>query len=84
MSETPTTGTSTADLEAEIEAQREHLADTVDQLAHKLDVKTQAQERVADLKARATTDDGKPRPALLAAAVGVAAAVVLLVWWRRR
>jgi len=28
----------TAQLEAEIEAQRDHLAETVDQLAHKLDV----------------------------------------------
>ena len=74
----------TADIEAEIEAQREHLADTVDQLAHKLDVKAQAQERFADVKDRATTDTGKPRPALLAAGFGVVATVVLLVWWRRR
>ena len=33
MSDTPT---STAELEAEIEAQRDRLADTVDQLSHKL------------------------------------------------
>ena len=45
MSDTPTTGT--ADIEADIEAQREHLADTVDQLAHKLDVKAQAKERAS-------------------------------------
>ena len=74
----------TAQLEAEIEAQRDHLAETVDQLAHKLDVKTQAQERVADLRDRATTDDGKPRPELVAAATAVVLLVGALVWWRRR
>ena len=74
----------TASIEAEIEAQREHLAETVDQLTHKLDVKAQAQERAADLKDRATTDDGKPRPELVAATVGVVALLGLLVWWRRR
>ena len=71
-------------IEAEIEAQRERLAETVDQLAHKLDVKAQAKERAADLKDRATTDSGKPRPELAAGLVGVLLAVGLLVWWRRR
>ena len=74
----------TADLEAQIEAQREHLAETVDQLAHKLDVKTQAKERIFDLKDRATTDSGKPRPGLLLAGAGLVASMGLLVWWRRR
>ena len=46
----------TARLEADIETQRDQLADTVDQLTHKLDVKAQAQERAADLKDRATTE----------------------------
>jgi hypothetical protein len=74
----------TAQLQAEIEAQRERLADTVDQLTHKLDVKTQAKERVAVVKDRATTDSGTPRPELVAAAVGVVVVAAVLVWWRRR
>jgi hypothetical protein len=74
----------TAEIEAEIEVQRDHLAETVDQLTHKLDVKAQAKERAADLKDRATTSDGRPRPALLAAVAGAVAVTGLLVWWRRR
>ena len=72
-------------LEAEIALQREQLADTVDQLAAKLDVKTQAQQKVASLKDAATTDTGAPRTEVLAAAGSlVAMAVVLLLWRRRR
>ena len=74
----------TAELEAQIEAQRDELAETVDQLAHKLDVKAQAKERAAQMADRATTDEGKPRPELVAAALGVALLAVVLLWWRRR
>ena len=59
-----------AELEAEIErAARRSSRETVDQLTHKLDVKAQAKERAAQVADRATTDDGKPRPELVAAAV---------------
>ena len=74
----------TARIEAEIEAQRDHLSETVDQLAHKLDVKAQAQAKVADLKDRATTETGAPRPDVLAGAVAAVVLLLALAVWRRR
>jgi Protein of unknown function (DUF3618) len=71
-------------IEAEIAAQREQLADTVDQLTAKLDVKSQARAKVTDAKARATTSDGKPRPEVLAAAGSLIAMAIVLAWWRHR
>jgi tetrahydromethanopterin S-methyltransferase subunit B len=73
-----------AAIEAEIEAQRARLADTVDQLTHKLDPKAQARERAAALKERATTASGRPRPELVGVVAGLAVLAVALVWWRRR
>jgi hypothetical protein len=83
------------EIQADIEKQREQLAETVDQLTHKLDVKAQTKAKVEDVKEKTkvraaevkdlgTTDDGKPRPEVLGAAVAVVAGVVLLVWLRRR
>ena len=40
------------DIQADIEKQREHLAQTVDQLGHKLDVKAQTKAKVEDVKAQ--------------------------------
>ncbi len=71
-------------IEAEIEAQRAQLAGTVDQLAAKLDVKSQAKEKVASIKDSATTDSGTPRPEVLAAAGSLIAMGVVLLFWRRR
>lgn len=71
-------------IEAEIEAQRAQLAETVDQLSAKLDVKSRAQHKAADLRNRATTPSGSPRPEVLAAAASLLAMAVVLVWWRRR
>jgi hypothetical protein len=74
----------TAEIEADIARQRDDLAQTVDQLTHKLDVKAQAKERAAQVADRATTDDGRPRPELVGAAVATVLLVGVLVWWRRR
>jgi hypothetical protein len=73
------------EIEAEILEQRERLAETVEQLSAKLDVKSRARSKVADVKDRATTTEGKPRPEVLAAAGSlVAMALVLIVWRVRR
>jgi hypothetical protein len=71
-------------LEAEIEAQREDLAATVDQLADRLDVPARTKRRLADLTDRATTDHGRPRPAVWAAGAAVLAVVTLAVWRTRQ
>jgi hypothetical protein len=73
-----------ADIEADIERQRDQLADTVDQLTAKLDVKAQAKAKASHLRDRATTDSGRPRPEVVAAAVSLVAVAAVLVWWRRR
>jgi len=72
------------EIQADIEHQREQLAQTVDQLTHKLDVKAQSKAKVEELKDLSTTDDGRPRPEVLGAAAAVVAGVVLIVWLRRR
>jgi ribosome-binding protein aMBF1 (putative translation factor) len=89
MSQTP------EDIQADIERQREQLAQTVDQLGQKLDVKAntkakvedvkaQTQAKVAEVKDLGTTDDGKPRREVLGAAAALVLGVGLLIWLRRR
>lgn len=69
---------------ADIEHQREELAETLDALAAKLDVKSHARDAVADVKDRATTDTGRPRTELLVAGGAVVVALVGVWWWRHR
>ena len=89
MSQTP------EEIQTDIARQREQLAETVDELGHRLDfkahtkakvndLKTQSKARVAAVKDRSTTDEGKPRPELLGAAVAVVTGLALLLWLRRR
>jgi len=77
-----TNGASPEVIEADIARQRDQLAATVDELQHRLDVKAQAKEKVAEVKDRATTDTGKPRPELAIAVVAVVAVVGLAIWRR--
>jgi MYXO-CTERM domain-containing protein len=72
------------EIQADIERQREHLAQTVDQLGHKLDVKAQARHKVDEIRDRATTNDGKPRPEVIGVAAAVVLGLGLVVWLRRR
>jgi len=77
-------GSSPDAIEDDIERQREELAATVSALQDRLDVKSRAKEKAAELKDRATTDTGKPRPELAALAAAAVIGVVGLVVWRRR
>ena len=72
------------EIQADIEQQREQLAGTIDALTAKLDVKSQAQAKVAEVKGRATTDEGRPRTDLLVIGATVVVVVAALVWWRKR
>lgn len=69
------------DVQADIEATRSQLGDTVGALSAKLDVKQQARQKVADV----TTDDaGAVRPVVPVAALAVIAAIVGFIIWKRR
>lgn len=73
-------------LEADIARQREELAQTVTDLQARLDVKARAQDKAHELKDRATTETGKPRPVVAAGAVagaGLVAGAVALKARRR-
>jgi hypothetical protein len=99
---TPSTAGAAADptpeavaLEAEIERTREDLAETVDRLAAKLDLKTRlrqraemvkdrAGERARRLRDRATDAEGRPTGATIGTAALVAIAVALVTIGVRR
>ena len=72
------------EIQAEIEEQRAQLAGTLDALSAKLDVKTQAQAKVAEVKDRATTETGRPRNEVLMVGAAVVVVAVALAVWRRR
>jgi hypothetical protein len=77
-----------ADIESEIVATRDHLKDTVDELAHRLAPKEIARRTVSDVKQdvrEATTNpDGSLRVERIAAVVGAVVAVLALLAVLRR
>ncbi len=67
-----------ARIEADLEQTRDRLAETVDALGAKLDVKTRTTEKVTELREERGTEIA------VAAGTVVALLVVLVVWRRRR
>ena len=79
-----------SEIQQDIERTREHLGETVDELAARADVKARARAKAAEMKARATEVSGRVRqsqavqrrwPIAVAAAVLVVGSAVI---WRRR
>ncbi len=74
----PPRSAETAAIEADIEQTRERLAQTVDALGAKLDVKTRTTEKVAEVRAERGTEIA------VTAGMAVALLVAVVVWRRRR
>jgi uncharacterized protein YoxC len=70
------------ELREDIQQTREELGATVEALAEKADVKTQAQQKVDEVKAEATTQVQQNRTPLIAA--GVALLLLILIRRARR
>ena len=83
--------TAPEEIQQEIEQTREHLGQTVEELAAKADVKARARAKATELKARAAEVSGQIRHSqvvrrrwpLAAVAAGVAMMASALVWRRR-
>jgi hypothetical protein len=82
---TPPPSNETASLEAEMEATRERLAGTIDQLVHRASPKTIARREVTSIKGYfVDLQTGQPRTTnILKVAGGVVGAVALVVVLRR-
>ena len=71
-------------IRADIEATREQLGRTVDELASRLDVPGRAKERALRTRDTAVETYRESPPAVLGAAAALVAVVVGLVVWRRK
>ena len=75
---------SRTELEKEIDRTREHLAETVDALTGKLDVKSRAKGKAADVKeaAQHKAQDADARRAATLVAIGIVAVVGVIIYRR--
>jgi uncharacterized protein DUF3618 len=72
------------EIEAHIAQTREQLAETVDALGAKLDVRARATEKAADLRASLTDADGRPTGTAWGAVAATAGLLAAAVWRRSR
>jgi ElaB/YqjD/DUF883 family membrane-anchored ribosome-binding protein len=77
-------GTDVAALQADIDATREHLARTVDELSARLDVPARARERVARTRDTVVETYRESPPVVIGAGLALVGLVVGLVVLRRR
>jgi LPXTG-motif cell wall-anchored protein len=71
-------------IRADIEATREQLGRTVDELSNRLDVPARAKERVARTRDTAVETYRESPPAVVGAGAALAGLVGLVLWRRRR
>jgi hypothetical protein len=71
-------------IRADIEATREQLGRTVDELTHRLDVPTRARERALRTRDTAVETYRESPPAVLGAAAILLGVVVAVIVWRRK
>jgi hypothetical protein len=71
-------------IKAEIEATREQLGRTVEELSHRLDVPARAKERAYRARDTAVETYRESPPAVLGAGVALAALVGAVIIWRRK
>jgi len=71
-------------IKAEIEATREQLGRTVEELSHRLDVPARAKERAYRARDTAVETYRESPPAVLGAGLALAALVGAVIIWRRK
>ena len=71
-------------IRADIEATREQLGSTLDELAYRLDVPTRAKERVLRTRDTAVETYRESPPVVIGAVAALVAVVVAVVVWRKK
>lgn len=81
----PPKGAGPEEIEADIEATRERLGETVDALTQRMDVKARVKHKADETKQKALNAKDQAGPALpIGAAFAVALVIALVVWRKRR